>query len=94
MSKTRPVVSVSADGLGVLPLQVVVPITEWKPHYSSYPWMVQLLPDSVNRLKKPSAADCFQVRSLSENRFIEQVGAVSADALADIVAAIGIVIGL
>jgi len=57
--KTRPVVIVSNDSLGNLPLRVVVPITDWKDRYLIASWMVQLTHDSANGLSKTSAADCF-----------------------------------
>ncbi|MBM3323278.1 type II toxin-antitoxin system PemK/MazF family toxin [candidate division WOR-3 bacterium] len=34
MRKTRPAVVVSTDAIGVLPLKVVVPITDWKDRYA------------------------------------------------------------
>jgi len=37
--KTRPVVIVSSDDVGVLPLKVVAPITDWKVHYADVPWI-------------------------------------------------------
>ncbi len=34
MNKKRPAVVISTDNIGVLPLRVVVPITDWKPRYA------------------------------------------------------------
>ena len=40
--------------------------------------MVQLTPDTTNNLTKPSsAADCFQVRSVSQNRMVRKIGEVT-----------------
>jgi len=61
--KTRPAVIVSDDNVGVLPLKVIVPITEWKERYSIAPWLVRIPPSPDNGLGKLSAADAFQVRS-------------------------------
>ena len=72
--KTRPAVIVNADGLGKLPLRVIVPITDWKERYDIAEWMVKLTPDAINNLSKASSADCFQVRSVSTERLIKQVG--------------------
>ncbi len=47
-------------------------------HYAQVPWKVRITPDAKNKLSKVSAADCFQVRSISEHRFTERVGVVSA----------------
>jgi mRNA interferase MazF len=57
--KTRPAVIVNDDAVGILPLKVVVPVTEWKDRYAVAPWMVRLDPDADNGLSKPSAADAF-----------------------------------
>jgi mRNA interferase MazF len=40
ISKTRPAIIVNDDGIGILPLKVIVPVTDWKDRYSSRPWMV------------------------------------------------------
>ena len=42
--KTRPAVIVSDDAIGILPLKVIVPITEWKDRYAVAPWFVHLEP--------------------------------------------------
>ena len=84
IKKNRPAIIVSADELGKLPLKVIVPITDWKDHYSIAPWMIKLIPDSFNGLSKVSSADCFQVRSVSEERFIKKIGTISKDTLSDI----------
>lgn len=43
--------------------------------------MVRLAPDAKNKLSKASAADCFQVRSVSETRFMKRIGVVDAQKL-------------
>ena len=63
--------------MGILPLKVIVPITDWKRRYSSADWMVKLDPNSTTNLTKVSAADCFQVRSLSDTRIYRKIGEVS-----------------
>lgn len=75
--KTRPVIIVNDNALGRLPLKVIVPLTDWKERYELAPWMVKLIPSHQNGLSKESAADCFQVRSVSENRFTKRLGQVS-----------------
>jgi len=42
MKKSRPAIIINIDGLGRLPLRVIVPITDWKERYSQYPWMVKI----------------------------------------------------
>ena len=74
IKKTRPAVIVNDDTLGKLPLKIIVPITDWKERYAIAPWMIRLEPDLQNGLNKISAADCFQVRSISQKRFVKRVG--------------------
>jgi len=92
IQKARPCVVVSSDQVGILPLKVVVPITGWQDQFEGYSSFVKLEPDVQNGLDKLSAADAFQIRSLSVERFIMQRGILSAEQVADIVAAVGIVI--
>jgi len=74
MSKTRPAVVVSDDQLGKLPLKIIAPITDWKERYSIAPWMIAIAPTNQNGLIKKSSIDCFQIRSISENRLIKRIG--------------------
>ena len=90
--KKRPCIVVSSDVIGKLPLKLVVPITEWNELYENSPWLIKLKPDSHNGLDKLSAADAYQVRSVAVERFTTYKGVVSHEQLADIAAAIGIVI--
>jgi mRNA interferase MazF len=75
--KTRPCIIVSDDAVGVLPLKVVVPVTEWNDRYAIAPWMVRMNPDARNGLAKPSAADAFQMRSVAQERFVRRMGIAS-----------------
>ncbi len=43
--------------------------------------MVKLDPGKKNKQTKASSADCFQVRSLSEQRSVKKIGVVDADVL-------------
>ena len=76
IKKTRPAVIVNDNALGKLPLKVIVPITDWKERFRSAPWMVELIPNVSNGLTKQSSADCFQVRSVSQDRFVKRLGAL------------------
>ncbi len=91
--KTRPVVIVSHDDIGILPLRVIVPVTDWKDRYSSVIWMVKLNTSQETGLQKVSAADAFQVRSVSEERFVRRLGRVSNDDLESITEALSVVLG-
>ena len=77
VKKTRPAVIVNDDALGRLPLRVIVPITDWKERYEIAPWMVKITASQSNGLYKTSSADCFQLRSVSQDRFVRKVGVLS-----------------
>ena len=86
MQKTRPAVIVNDDGVGILPLKIIVPITDWKDRYAQAPWMVRLEPSPESGLSKTSTADAFQVRSVSEQRFVSRLGSLppeTMDAIGD-----------
>ena len=82
--KIRPAIIVSDNSLGKLPLKIIVPVTDWKDIYSMAPWMKRIEPDDANGLSKISAADSFQVRSVSRERFVKHIGNVSDDIMYDI----------
>ena len=92
--KTRPAVIVNDDAIGILPLKVIVPITEWKDRYAVAPWLVRLEPDTENGLDKPSAADAFQVRSVAQERFVRRLGKLSDTAMQEITKALAIVLSI
>jgi len=91
--KTRPVVIVNENAIGILPLRVIVPLTDWKERYAIAPWMVRIDPDATNGLSKPSATDAFRIRSVSQERFASRIGRISEAILQDILKAIQVVIG-
>lgn len=67
--------------MGKLTLSIIVPVTEWKQHYTLVPWMINIPPEDKTRLSKESSADCFQVRSVSQIRFVKKIGTVDQDIL-------------
>ncbi len=91
--KVRPAVVVSMDAIGRLPLRLVVPVTDWKPPYALFPWFVQLPASAANGLSKDSGADAFQTKSVSENRFVRRLGAVTSVHLDQIASAIALCVG-
>lgn len=80
--KTRPAVIVSNDLMGRLPLKIVVPITAWKDAFARAEWHVRLEANEETGLDKPSSADTFQVRSISEQRLVRRIGTVGEAAMA------------
>lgn len=81
VNKEWPCVVVNNDTIGVLPLKIIVPVTEWKDRYSIAPWMIPLEASNGNGLTKKSTADTFQVRSISEERFVEKLGVITIEDL-------------
>ncbi len=94
INKTRPSIIVNDDAIGILPLKVIVPVTDWKERYTIRPWMVRLEPDSTNGLTKSSAVDTFQVRSVSETRLTRQLGTLSDADMGMVSEALAIVFSL
>lgn len=94
MQKTRPAVIVNDDEVGILPLKVIVPITDWKDRYALAPWMVRLEPSPENGLTKTSTGDAFQVRSVSEQRFVNRLGRLPPESMDAIGAALKTVLKL
>src|SRR5436309_16033210 len=90
IQKTRPAVVVNVPEVGRLPLCIVVPVTDWKPVFAQFSWFVHLRPTRENGLVKESGADAFQVKSVSENRFVRKLGQVTAQQADQIAAAIAL----
>lgn len=86
--KTRPVVVVNSDAIGVLPIRLVAPLTEWKDYFAQNLWHVKLLPNKANGLTKPSAVDTLQLRAVDAVRFVRRIGSVSEVVMTMIVKAI------
>jgi mRNA interferase MazF len=71
----------------------VVPVTAWNAKYTTIPWLVFLKPAARNGLTKESAADCFQVKSVSLDRFVTKLGDLRADTVEEISTAIALCVG-
>lgn len=94
IKKTRPAIIINHDALGKLPLKIIIPVTEWKERYDIAPWMVKIEPNQINGLSKTSAADCFQIRSVAEDRFSKKIGVINDDVLKEIKNALAKVLSL
>ena len=94
ITKTRPCVIVSSNEIGILPLKIIAPVTDYKAHYDSVPWMVELSPDGTNNLSKKSVVDLFQLRSVSQVRLIRNIGKVTEEEFQKILEATKIVFGI
>ena len=94
MKKTRPALVISADGVGKLPLRIVVPITNWRNSFAQSHHFAHILPTATNGLVKPSGADAFQVKSVSLDRFDRKLGVLSGTLVDEVANAIAFCIGL
>lgn len=92
MRKTRMVLVVSSDALGVLPIKLGVPFTEWQASFANNLWHVPVEPDGRNGLTKKSALDVLQLRALARERFLKLKGSVGAEVLAEVNAAVAALI--
>ena len=92
IKKTRPVVVVSSDAVGKLPLKLIAPITGWDDRFAHSFWHVRIDPDKTNGLTKPSAVDTLQLRAVDVQRFLVKLGRVGATKMEEIAAAIAAVI--
>lgn len=88
--KTRPVVIISADGMGVLPVKLAAPCSS-----SDLPpalWRVPLTKSDMNGLDRDTTIDLMQIRSISVERLVHRVGSVDADTMADIAAMVAAIV--
>jgi mRNA interferase MazF len=92
--KIRPAIIINNNEVGTLRLKVVVPITGWSNDFADVPWMVRIEADEENGLSKMSAADTFQVRSISQERLIRRLGVLSITNMTKISQALVIVLGI
>ena len=56
--------------------------------------MVKILPDKENKLAKDSSADCFQIRSVAEERCVKKIGPVDILTMDKIRTALSIVLNI
>jgi mRNA interferase MazF len=54
--------------------------------------MVHIKPTTTNGLSKESSADCFQVRSVSQTRFVKKLGVLRLEQMKQLVAGLSIVL--
>ncbi len=89
LQKKRPCVVISADTVGRLPLRLVVPLTTWQAAFVSRPWLAKVEATTQNGLPRDSAADTFQVRSVSLQRFgSDSIGVLSSVVMEQVIAAL------
>ena len=82
IDKVRPIVIVDHDSMGGLQLKVVVPITDGV--RLMHEWHVALRSTKTNGISKKSVADCFQVKSISKERFVKRLGSLSNEEMDEV----------
>lgn len=92
MKKSRPAVVISSDGVGILPIKLIAPITDWKQSYYNNLWHIKLAPNKFNGLSKVSVVDVLQIRGVDKKRLIKKIGFVSAIEIQEIVTAVALII--
>jgi mRNA interferase MazF len=92
MQKTRPAVVINSDNAGRMPMRLIVPLTGWSGMFSGYFWMARIEPTPASGLTKLSAADVFQTRGASLERFSNKIGVLSEEMLAEIAKALALTV--
>ena len=94
IKKLRPAIVINRNLPINLELLIVVPITNWKKDFNRLSWLYRIDPNEKNNLDKSSAANCFQIRTVSHSRFKNRIGELTDEQIFEIVNAVGFCIGL
>ena len=92
--KKHPVIILNPGHSKHLRLAIVVPVTGWKAQWEVHPFFVSLDPTPFNGLDKKSVVDCFQIRAVSHERFMEKSGSVSGMEMDRIKQAIALILDI
>ena len=90
MQKTRPVVVVRSDSMGMLAVKIAAPFTTSE--FGPAPWRLAIKPTIQNGLDRASTVDLLQVRSLAVERFVSRLGSLSDEDMEQIAAAVAAVV--
>lgn len=90
----RPVIILNAGHVKHLRLAIVVPVTGWKAQWEKHPFFVSLNPTQTNGLAKKSSVDCFQLRAVSHDRFLERIGSASEEQMDEMKRAIALILDI
>ncbi len=94
MNKTRPVVVLNPGDAKSLRLAIVAPVTAWKPHWEGNSFFLTLDPNPHHGLTKKSAVDCFQIRALNHDRFVERLGELRSDEIEQVKRALSLILDI
>lgn len=92
--KKRPVIVLNAGHVKHLRLAIVVPVTGWKAQWEKHPFFVSLNPTQPNGLAKKFSVDCFQLRAISHDRFLERIGSASEAQMDEMKRAMALILAL
>jgi mRNA interferase MazF len=70
--KTRPVVIISAEIFNPIPLSIVIPIASWQKKFGDRLFMVKIEATPENQLRRNSARNVQQVRSIQISQSLRQ----------------------
>ena len=94
IKKRRPVVVLNGGHDKHLRLAIVVPVSAWSSYWEKNPFFVSLEPNTKNGLRKKSVVDCFQIRAISHNRFVDKIGELSSDEIVRIKRSITLILDI
>ena len=90
MGKTRPVVVISADGMGALPVKLVAPCTTTI--LTAAAWRVPLAKSDANGLDRDTTVDLMQIRSVSVRRLVHKLGDVDSETMEEVAAMVAAIV--
>lgn len=90
MDKSRPVLIVSSDAMGVLPVKLAAPCTT--SILPAAPWRVPLKASPTNGLDRDTTIDLMQLRAISTERLVKKLGVADADTMEDIAAMVAVIV--
>lgn len=88
--KTRPVIVISSDLFSQISVRIAIPVTSWQEKFRDRPFMIKIPADSQTGLNQPSAGNVLQIRSLSTERFIKRLGAVTPAVMNELLATLAV----
>ncbi len=92
IKKIRPAIIISSDSVGILPIKLIAPITDWKDYFKERIWQIKIEPNMQNNLTKISLIDILQIRGMDTRRLIHKIGVCSPEIMDKIAAAIALIV--
>jgi mRNA interferase MazF len=88
IQKTRPVVIISAKIFNSIAMRIVIPVATWQEKFAERPFMVPIAASPERGLDRDSAGNVLQVRSISTERFVRQLGRINDETLQELLASL------